>query len=65
MLAAIRIMPQCMNMGEAAGIGAAMAIENKIAPADVNVAEVRKALLDGGAILSMDQVFVHDEDMQG
>ena len=64
-LAAIRIMPQCMNMGEAAGIGAAMAIENKIAPADVDVAQVRKALLDGGAILSMDQVFVHDEDMQG
>ena len=61
-LAAIRVMPQCMNMGEAAGIGAAMAIENGITPADVSVADVRRALLDGGAILSMDQVFVHDED---
>ena len=61
-LAAIRVMPQCINMGEAAGIGAAMAIENGITPADVSVADVRRALLDGGAILSMDQVFVHDED---
>ena len=61
-LAAIRVMPQCMNMGEAAGIGAAMAIEQGITPAEVDVAAVRAALLEGGAILSMDQVYVHDED---
>ncbi len=61
-LAAIRVMPQCMNMGEAAGIGAAMAIEDKVDPCEVDVSKVRKALLDGGAILSMEQVYIHEED---
>ena len=61
-LAAIRVMPQCMNMGEAAGVGAAIALEDNVSPCEVDVSKVRSALLDGGAILSMDQVYIHEED---
>ncbi len=52
-LASVRVMPQCMNMGEAAGIGASLAVEEGIRPADVDVAELRAILKKNGAILSM------------
>ena len=61
-LASIRVMPQCMNMGEAAGIGASLALEQHVKPAEVNVGEVRAALRANGGILSMDEVYIHDED---
>lgn len=61
-LASIRVMPQCMNMGEAAGIGAALALEQDCTPAKVSTAEVRRLLLANGAILGMDQVRIHPED---
>lgn len=50
-----RIMPICMEVGEAAGIGAAISIKKGIAPKDVDPQEVRKILLDNGAILTIDQ----------
>ena len=54
-MSSARVMPICMAIGEAAGIGAALAVKQNISPRDVNVAEVRKILLDANAILSMDE----------
>lgn len=55
-LASIRVMPQCMCMGEAAGQAAAMAVEGSIAPKAVDVAELRKELYAQKAVLDMEQV---------
>lgn len=55
-LASVRVMPQCMSMGHAAGIAAAMAIRSGIAPAKVDVAALRKTLLAEKAILTMEGV---------
>lgn len=54
-MSSARVMPICMAIGEAAGIGAALAVKQSISPRDVNVAEVRQILLDTNAILSMDE----------
>ena len=54
-MSSARVMPICMIIGEAAGIGAALAVKQGISPRDVNVAEVRKILLNTNAILSMDE----------
>ncbi len=48
-----RVMSTCMAVGEAAGIGAALAIKKNIDPADVDHNEVRKILLANKAILSL------------
>lgn len=55
-LASVRVMPQCMSMGHAAGIAAAMAIEGGTAPKDVDVNELHKTLFEEKAILTMEQV---------
>ncbi len=55
-LAAVRVMPQCMSMGHAAGIAAAMALENRCTPAEVDVQALRKTLLEQKAVLTMNQV---------
>jgi len=55
-LASARVMPQCMAMGQAAGIAAAMAIDGKIKPADISTDSLRKKLLALGAVLTMEQV---------
>jgi hypothetical protein len=51
-LGSTRVMPTCMAIGEAAGVGAALAIQQNIRCADVNPEEVVKILLKNGAILS-------------
>lgn len=55
-LAAVRVMPQCMSMGHAAGIAAAMALTENITSAQVDVQKLRQALLSQGAIIGMEQV---------
>lgn len=50
-MSAIRVMAPCMAMGEAAGRAAKQAVENHIAPRQVNVAELQKELLEQGAYL--------------
>ncbi len=55
-LAAVRVMPQCMSMGQAAGIAAVMAVNGKILPADVDVKQLRETLYAQNAVLDMDQV---------
>ncbi|SBV92562.1 FAD binding protein [uncultured Eubacteriales bacterium] len=48
-----RIMTLCMAMGEAAGIGAALAIQQGISPKDVDVQLVRSILREHGGILEI------------
>ncbi len=47
--ASIRIMPICCTTGEAAGVGAAVAIKNNCAVQDVDVHEVQSKLTESGA----------------
>jgi len=54
-MSSARVMPICMAIGEAAGVGAALAVKQGISPRNVNVGEVRKILLDTNAILSMNE----------
>ncbi|MBR5384039.1 MAG: FAD-dependent oxidoreductase, partial [Clostridia bacterium] len=55
-LASVRVMPQCMSMGHAAGIAAALSIADNRPPKDVDIAVLRNALLKEKAVLTMDQV---------
>lgn len=48
---AIRPTAQCMALGEAAGVAAAMAAKDSITPADVNVNKLRQKLTENGAII--------------
>ena len=55
-LASVRVMPQCMSMGHAAGLAAAMSLDANITPAEVDVKALREKLLSEGAVLTMEQV---------
>lgn len=48
---ALRIMPQAMAMGQAAGVAAALASSRNSTPSELPFERVRQLLLDGGAIL--------------
>jgi hypothetical protein len=50
-LSAIRVMPPCFAMGEAAGTAAAIAHKSKIAPRKVPVPQLHQELLQAGAYL--------------
>jgi hypothetical protein len=52
--AAVRVMPPCMAMGEAAGCAAAMAVEGSITPRQVDVEALRAALRSQGVVLDLD-----------
>ncbi len=45
------LIPHCMCFGQAAGITAALAVRDGIQPRDVDFAEIKKRLLESGAIL--------------
>ena len=49
--AAVRVMPPCIAMGEAAGVTAALAAKKGVAAGDVPHEEVQKILIDNGAYL--------------
>lgn len=51
-LASIRVMPNCLAMGEAAGIGAAMAAKDGVGVRAVDVADIRSKIKKGEAIYS-------------
>ncbi|MBQ1945529.1 MAG: FAD-dependent oxidoreductase [Clostridia bacterium] len=51
-LGAIRVIPPCIAMGQAAGTAAALCIKHNTAPSDVNIAELQVALRAQGAVLS-------------
>lgn len=48
---AVRVMPPCMAMGQAAGVTAAIAAAGSTIPRNVDAAYVRRLLLDQGAFL--------------
>lgn len=50
-LSSLRVMPPLMAMGQAAGLGAALAVKYGIQPGDVDVSEVRGILRDEGVML--------------
>lgn len=54
-LGSLRVIPSCLGMGQAAGVGAALAVEQGIEPEKVDTNEVRSILLAQNAILSMEQ----------
>ncbi len=54
-LATSRIMTLCMAVGEAAGIGAALAAREGISPRDVDVQKVRQLILENGGILTWNE----------
>jgi hypothetical protein len=47
----LRVSVSCMQMGEAAGVAAAMAAKEGISPDEIDVQKLRKILIDGGAIV--------------
>lgn len=47
----IRCMPQCMVMGEAAGVAAAIAVKDGVEPRDIDIAKLRETLRKNNAIL--------------
>lgn len=49
--ASVRVMAQCMAMGQAAGIAAGLAIQGQSSPRDVNIEELCARLRAAGAIL--------------
>ena len=55
-LSTVRVMPQCMSMGQAAGLAAAISIDSKITPSEVEISQLREKLLKQGAVLTMEQV---------
>ncbi len=48
---AIRVMPACFATGQAAGTAAAMAVRGGIAPAAVDAAALRGALIADGCVV--------------
>jgi len=52
--ASVRSMAQCMSMGQAAGVAAALAVKAKRAPREIDVAEFQQTLRNSGAILELD-----------
>ncbi len=47
----LRVSVSCMQMGEAAGVAAAMAARDGISPDEIDVQKMRQILIDGGAIV--------------
>ncbi len=50
-MSSARVMPTCMAIGEAAGVGAALAVKENILPSEVDVKEVRHILRNSNVIL--------------
>lgn len=52
-MSSARVMPICMVIGEAAGVGAALAVKKGVEAAEIDPAEVRKVLAKSGVMLSV------------
>lgn len=50
-LGAVRVMAPCMAMGEAAGRAAAISVKSGLTPRKINIAELRRQLVENGAYL--------------
>ena len=51
-LGSLRVMPQCMLEGEAAGVAAGMALDGECAPRDIDLGGLQQTLREQNAILS-------------
>lgn len=49
--ASIRIMPIVCSLGEAAGVGASVAAKEGVAPAQANIKEIQRILVENGAVI--------------
>lgn len=47
----LRMEPEYIKMGQAAGVGAFLAIKHGVSPSDINIGELQSLLLEAGAIL--------------
>ncbi|MEO5773734.1 MAG: FAD-dependent oxidoreductase [Sphingomicrobium sp.] len=52
----VRLMPECIAMGEAAGTAAALAVRDGVSPRNVDVEAVRALLIEGGLNLDRDRI---------
>jgi hypothetical protein len=50
-LSAIRVMPPCFALGQAAGIAAALSVGNRASPRHIEYEDLRRELLAQGAYL--------------
>jgi len=50
-LASVRVMAQCMAMGQAAGIASAMAVKNETSSRNIDLEELRNVLLEQNVVL--------------
>lgn len=55
-LAAIRVMPPCFAMGQAAGSAAAIAIKDNCRPKDIDTAKLQQILRADGAVLGYEDI---------
>lgn len=55
-LGSIRVMAQCIGMGEAAGTAAALSVEKGVTPRNIDIAELQARLRSQGCILSEDDI---------
>lgn len=54
-LGSLRVIPSCLGMGQAAGVGASLCVEHNLTPEQVDVNELRQILHKQNAILSMNE----------
>ena len=47
---AIRVMPICSNIGEAAGLAAALCVKEDLAPTEINIRKLQNELTEAGAV---------------
>lgn len=52
-LGSLRIIPTCMALGQAAAVGACVALEDSVSPADADIRKIRAVLTAQNAILDM------------
>ena len=52
-LGSLRVIPCCLGMGQAAGVGSALCVENNLNPAQAEVNVIREILHKQNVILSM------------
>ena len=58
-LGSVRVMVQCFGTGEAAGVAAAVSLQDGVSPREVDVQKVQKTLRERGGIISEEDIRAH------
>jgi len=61
-LGSVRVMVQCIGTGEAAGVAAALSIEDAVVPREVDVKKVQQILRERGGIIDEDDIAQWEEE---